>query len=217
MTKIMDAVMEHAGRAMLGMGQPDAVAATVATWNACVATLMSPEVTPAPRLNDAASLLWSLCSSRTICTAMMPDVPSLSFIGLVTRDDSGREIGIIAIPENWLRLFAVDPWLQLGAVMYSASRARDFWSGKLREIDIVTERRAKAHEAEFLRFALADESKKRFKATAYQGAVLAAFPSFPTDLEYESVPFDLARAQAKFGDYSDRGIQLPVGPAETRK
>lgn len=34
MTKIMDAVMEHAGRAMLAMGKPDAVAATVVTWNA---------------------------------------------------------------------------------------------------------------------------------------------------------------------------------------
>lgn len=211
MTKIVDAVMEHAGRIMLSGRKVDEVSATVATWDACVAGLMRPETTPDPRLNEAAKLLWVLCSSRTVCTAMT-EVPSLHFMGLIKDKTDGKDRGVVLIPLNWIKLFADDPWLQIGAVMYSASKARDFWNKKIsaskREFEDV-ERRAKAYEAEFLRIAIRDQSKKRFKATAYQGAVLGAFGSFPADLEYESKPFDLARAQAEFADYSERGIQAP--------
>ncbi len=211
MTRIVDAVMEHAGRIMLGRAKVDEVSATVATWDACVAGLMRPETTPDPRLNDVAKLLWVLCSSRTVCTAMT-EVPSLHFMGLIKDKTDGKDRGVVLIPLNWIKLFSVDPWLQLGAVMYSASKARDFWNKKIADEagGLEVERRAKAYEAEFLRLAIRDQSKKRFKATAYQGAVLGAFGSFPSDLEYESKPFDLERAQAEFADYSERGIQAPA-------
>ena len=211
MTRIVDAVMEHAGRIMLGRAKVDEVSATVATWDACVAGLMRPETTPDPRLNDVAKLLWVLCSSRTVCTAMT-EVPSLHFMGLIKNRADGKDRGVVLIPLNWVKLFSVDPWLQLGAVMYSASKARDFWNKKITDeaSGLEVERRAKAYEAEFLRLAIRDQSKKRFKATAYQGAVLGAFGSFPPDLEYESKPFDLVRAQAEFADYSERGIEAPT-------
>jgi len=204
-TKIMDGVMLLAGKALVNAG-PDVASVIVATWNACVGALRDPSVVPDKRINDLAGLLWTLVSSRTVCTAMIAGVPTLSFMAL---ERGSRQVALIAIPEDWVAHFAKDPWMQLGATVYSASKARDYWSGRVATRDV--NQRAMAFEAILLRLAAADESEAQpFKPNEYQAKVLAAFPSLPAAFDYEPEPFDLESAKRRFDDFSERGIQAPT-------
>lgn len=205
MTKIMDSVMALAGYSLMGI-KPDVASAIVATWDACLGALCDRNVMPDPKLNRLATMSWTLVHSRVVSTAMIPGVPTLAFMGLVRGE---KQIGVIAIPEDWLRQFATDPWMQLGAIVYSTSKARDLWADKL--LDGRVEERAKAFEARFLRLAVSDASTSRpFKPNDYQTKVLTAFPAFPEEIDYEPEPFDLARARARFEDFSERGIRDPA-------
>lgn len=211
MTKIMDAVMQLAGIALLSddVQRKPQEAVFVATWDACLGALRDPAITPDARLNELATLCWRLVSSRTVSTVMIETVKQVSFAVVGTVENKP---GIIILPKNWPVLFAKEPWMQLGAVVYAASQARDFWNNRLLGHAAEAERRGKAYEAILLRMAARDESAKwPFAQNAYQIEVTEEFADFPQDLVYEGLDFDLGRASALFSDFSRRGIVAPTG------
>lgn len=209
MTRIMDAIMGVAGRTIMPKGPGvTPVEVVVATWDACLLALIDPATTPEGRLNKLAGLMWELVSSRVVTTAMTDEVKTITFAA-VSRND--KFAGLVLIPENWIRLFAVDSWMQACAITHVSSKACDLWSGRLMAADV--ERRARAYESVLLGLAAKDESvTRKFEANDYQRKVIADFASgIPEGLLYTSCPFDVTRAKAEFVSYDGNEIQVPSG------
>lgn len=73
-------------------------------------------------------------------------VPSLSFWG----EQRGVEsIGMVLAPEDFYIRVLEDPYMQLGALVFNASKARDYYNGILADFNAL-QQRAYAYEAEYL-------------------------------------------------------------------
>ena len=103
--------------------------------------------------------------------------------------------------------------MQLGSAVFVNSQVRDYWNSLVFDREKIMAR-AKAHEAEYLR--LVRNQSKAFggdwKPNEYQGEVLAEYPSFPPELEYDSLPFSLTRARELFASASPVGLREPDDP-----
>jgi hypothetical protein len=211
MTQIMDAIMATAGRTLLDREEEgntlDPAAVLTATWDACLCALSEPKATPDTHLNRLAGLMWQLCGSRTVTTAATDEVKTISFLAM---NEDEKLVGAVLIPDNWVKMFAVEPWMQLGAIVHTASKARDFWNGRI--LDVNVERRARAFEYLALALAVKDTSASRkFAANDYQKKVLAEFEAgVPKGLLGDSRPFDLERARAAFRSFSKLEIRPPL-------
>jgi hypothetical protein len=179
---------------------------TETAFTSMVAALSNSLLFQSEAVNSACRGLWDLVGSRVVEFTVTPggQLESLHFLGIERANGSYQ--GAIVAPRCWPKMVVSDPWMQLGATVFMASKARDFWNAKLRDAPIVVER-AKAHEAEFLRLAMRDAT---FSPTEYQLEVLNAFPaSIPQALRYDSESFSLERAKRMFVSFSHRQFRDP--------
>lgn len=175
-----------------------------------VGMLANPAEVPLPAINDLAGLMWRLVGSHTteVAGTDMPQVTSLAFLGMVWPAKKMSQ-GVFLFPLGYSKTLLNDTWMQLGGVVYNASKARDLWNGKLADHANVM-KRAAAYEAQFLRYAL---TQPGFTPNGYQQGVLDENTvDMPPELAYTSRPFDLDRAQREFKSYSGFPIMQPTPP-----
>lgn len=95
------------------------------------------------------------------------DVPSLTMAVL----GKGNMIaGLIIAPYNWVEMCNDNPPCQLGAVIFCASQAADFYNGRLSE---EIKKRGEAYEAEYLK---GIRNMPGLELTDYQRYVVNNFP-----------------------------------------
>ena len=138
-------------------------------------------------INDLMGIVWDIIGRRIVPAAVGPTAtPSMAVHGYKA---------IILLPQTWPAMMAQDPIMQVGAMVFVGSQARDFHRGLIRSIagSEMAKMRAKAYEAEYLKTCLSlSIGSPTFNE--YQREVLAMFPNGLTsrpDLAYESGRFQL--------------------------
>jgi hypothetical protein len=141
------------------------------------------------------SLFWKLVGNRICPASIQPDVSTLSFWceipGGADPDKRARQmIATIICPSNWCDMLRADRYMQLGALVFQASKAKDYWNLKIPGITCTEEafqERAYSYEAEFL------NTISVFSPNSYQKQVLTKYPqglrSVRRGLHYTSRPF----------------------------
>lgn len=142
---------------------------------------------PNPRINDLMRLVWDLIGHRAVPAVIGPvPSPAMGVAG---------GTGMVLLPANWPLMMTRDPLMQVGAMVFVGSQARDFYRGLIRtEADSETiRRRAHGYEAEYLKTLYT--LNPALVLNNYQKGVVAEFPNgLPTDLAYDSGEFKMVRA-----------------------
>lgn len=154
-----------------------------------------------PRIRRLCQLAWDLYGNRLVLTAIGPRVSSLYFMvgkGKTTASSFARPnltassiprgtyFATVFKPHHWVDLVKENPQLQLGALVYTASKCADFYRSPddMQQIDII-ETRARAYEAQYLLSVPASQ----LQLTPHQEDVLRAFPkglqSLAAGIDYE--------------------------------
>lgn len=134
---------------------------------------------PFPRINILMSLFWRLVGNKISPVVMGSSVPTMSF-WCELRD--GKSMAVIMCPQNWHEQLASDPHMQMGALVFAASQAKDYWNHKfipLPDEDIAQKKkevfqRAWSNEAELLHYF--QRTAPNFKPNEYQQKVIAEYP-----------------------------------------
>ena len=130
---------------------------------------------PIPSINKLMTLFWKLVGNK-ICPVASTNVPTISFWCEIQRKNNiPKSIAVILLPPNWHDLLIADPFLQMGAIVFVASQAKDYWNGKfgpLTKKEILI--RAASNEAELLHFF--KRTAPKFIANEYQQQILEKFP-----------------------------------------
>jgi hypothetical protein len=136
------------------------------------------------------ALFWELVGNR-ICPTAISFVPTLSFWA-EARD--GELIAFILCPQNWVQMVKADPIMQLGGLVFNASKAKDYWNQKvpgLTDTDEDSMERCWSYEAEYLNYVSA--LKPSFAPNDYQKKVMDKYPnglrSARPGVHYHSRPF----------------------------
>lgn len=134
--------------------------------------MMNPSHLPLPAINSLMRLFWRLVGNKIVPSAM-GQVPTVSFLAEIRQYKS---VGMVICPEDWLDKVQQDPYYQMGALVYVASQAKDYWNHKFvpnskKEIFA----RAYSYEAEWLHF-LAATDPAGFQPNAYQQKLMAEYP-----------------------------------------
>ena len=147
---------------------------------------------PNPELRKFGALVWDIVGNRVVPVGVGPNVPTVSFAGY----KQGPVVhGIILLPPFWNKMIKEDPVMQLGAVVYSGSKAIDFYNNV---IDAGTlDPRAELYESEYLR--TVKQIAPDYEFNAYQKKVIAKYPAGldsegAASLKYESKPFFVPQA-----------------------
>jgi hypothetical protein len=157
-------------------------------FTALVAEMKKPESIPLPNINKLMDLYWNLVGNKICPTAITDSVPSLSFWGEMKDLDS---VAFILAPPNWLHQLCENPSMQLGALIFTASQARDYWNNLMPSEEKFMRQRAWAYESEFLHYW--QEQNKDWKPNEYQANVMKEYPKgIDTDssLQYQSRKYD---------------------------
>lgn len=171
------------------------------TFTELVDRLRNPQIVKCPPINDLMTLLWRLVGNNICPASIMPVIPSLSFWGEI-RGSGGVEtwFATIICPGKWMEMLKEDIYMQLGAMVFNASKARDYWNRKLpgynaTEKDILE--RSYTYETEFLNYLKREDPA--FTPNKYQSQVLEKFPqglaSARPGLHYEGRPFPTRREE----------------------
>jgi hypothetical protein len=104
---------------------------------------------------------------REYVVLTMGDVPSLT-MAVLGKDN--MIAGLIVAPYNWIEMCDQDPPCQLGAIIFCASQAADFYNGRLSE---EIKKRGEAYEAEYLK---GIRDMPGLKLNDYQRHVVKSFP-----------------------------------------
>jgi hypothetical protein len=163
---------------------------------AIVDMLRRPEITPNHRINELAALAWELIRHNMIPFSLGP----VSEVHFAAEVSSEFQKAVIICPMEFAKRVKVNVIYSMGAIVYVASQARDYYNGKFvrfheetgKWLDCrkeVTER-ARAYESEFLH--AIECMAIGYAFNDYQEEVMRQFPgglaSRPR-LIYESKPF----------------------------
>jgi len=167
------------------------------TFTELVDSLRNPDSMKNPAINELARLLWRLVGNRIVPSSVMPGIPTMSFWCEIKK---GEMFATIICPLDWPQRLKDDPYMQMGAMVFNASRARDYWNHRIIDITDTKEEqydRAMAFEAELLCYF--QQHTTDFVPNEYQKQVLEKFPaglaSAPPGLVYESRPFPDGQAE----------------------
>lgn len=148
---------------------------------------------PNPTIRDIMAMTWDLVGNQITPVVMGPDVPTLTFAVMGTRL---KPKAMIFMPHNWLQMIGhqlpSSSIYQMGALVFVGSQAVDFYNGKFFEEPRDAEKRARAHEAEYL--ITTDYLPGTIGFNDYQKGVIDEYPkglSTPSiqPLLYKSKPF----------------------------
>jgi len=168
------------------------------TFTELVDRLRNPQTFPNPRINGLMSIFWRLVGNHIVPSSVMPSIPTMSFWCEVK---NGTDMmATIICPADWPQRLQKEPHMQMGAMVYNASKAQDYWNLRipgLNEDQKDNHFRAMAWESELYRQFLKDDPG--FTPNEYQQTVLEKFPNGLDSedakvLVYESRPFPEGRA-----------------------
>ena len=119
------------------------------------------------------NLFYQLVGSKVTPVAMTDGVSTLGFY---CEKRNGNSLGVVFMPTLWSDMLRETPFVQMGAMVFVASQAKDYWNNKFGVDDkqIILDR-ACAFEAEFLHYLLCQTDRK-FEPTDYQKQILSKFP-----------------------------------------
>ena len=164
----------------------------IAFFDAGVDTLRNPGTFPNQQINELMTLFWRLVGNKITPTVLHTGIPGLAFWGEVRGVES---MGMVFVPQTYAELCVDDPAMQLGALVFTASQARDFYNGRQAVTDEV-KARAYAYEGEFLKTLI--ETAPAFTPNEYQRRVLIQFADgIETNyrkLKYQSMPFVMSKS-----------------------
>lgn len=126
---------------------------------------------PNPDLRTLMAMVWDIVGNRVVPIALGPEVPSLTFGAMGSKE---KPDGIIFIPHNWEAMIEEDPVCQLGALVFVGSQAVDFYNGRIAIDPKALMDRARANEAEYL--VTIRESAPDHKMNDWQKKMLEEFP-----------------------------------------
>lgn len=123
-------------------------------------------------INDLMSLFWRLVGNKVCPAAISDSVPSLSFYCEIR---ANKSMAVIICPEKWHDMLIADAHYQMGAMVFAASQAKDYWNNKfIVEKKEIIEKRAYSFEAELLNFFA--KTVVGFKPNDYQKHVIEKYP-----------------------------------------
>lgn len=144
-----------------------------------------------PRIHDLGKLFYDLVGFRVTPVWLGPEVQAVNFWAEVPRN--GKPFACVLCPHNWLSMIQSSPIMQLGAVTFAASQARDFYNEKLEDKEGVRSR-SRAFESELLRCFCRHKVITPEMLNSHQRKLLEEFPngldSLNSALWYESRPFN---------------------------
>lgn len=145
---------------------------------------------PLPTVNKLMTLLWRIVGNKIAPVAMNPKIPTLSFWCEIQRN---RSLAVIMIPDNWHDMLVEDSHMQMGALVFAASQAKDYWNHKFAPTTISKQEihdRAWSSEAELLHFFA--RTAPDFHANAYQNKIMERYPNgiLSVDTHYEGREYD---------------------------
>lgn len=135
--------------------------------------MMNPSHLSLPSINILMRLFWRLVGNKVVPSAM-GGVPTVSFLAEVRQ---GKSVGMVICPIDWLERIQQDPYYQMGALIYVASQAKDYWNHKFvpgSKKEILA--RAYSCEAEFLHF-LKTTDPVGFVPNPYQQKIMDEYPN----------------------------------------
>ena len=121
-------------------------------------------------INDLMALFWDLVGNK-VCPAAMANVPTLSFWCEIHNNKSAA---FVIMPENWHDMLVENPHYQMGAMVFAASHAKDYWNEKYVQGEKGVLQRAYSFESELLHYFKANV--EGFKPNEYQTKIMAKFP-----------------------------------------
>lgn len=148
--------------------------------------LKNPRAMPILAINELMALCWNVVGSRTVQFATGP-FPTLGFS---FQEMPSVKTPVIASPTDWFLRIKKDPFYQIGAVVNTASKVRDYWNGhyKLDYLQGIM-MRAAAYEVEYLKWLTVTEHPD-YQLDEYQRGIMEALPnglnSLPNELIYTS-------------------------------
>jgi hypothetical protein len=145
-----------------------------------------------PVVKDACDLLWQLVGSKITPAAATNAVNSIHFFVESKDKEFKTARAMILLPENFARMSVSNPPFYMGGLVYTASKAKDYWNLKIADEKAV-EQRAHSMEAEFLHTVIRDYPQIESGLTPYQRKILEKYPEgieSALDVHYKTRPFD---------------------------
>lgn len=136
---------------------------------------------PLPRINTLMSLFWRLVGNKISPVVMSVDggPPTLGFWCEI-RDN--KSMAVVMCPKDWDRQLQTGPLMQMEALVFAASQAKDYWNHKfipmpwenVAQNKKEVHERAYSNEAELLHYF--QRTVPNFTPNEYQQKVMADFP-----------------------------------------
>lgn len=144
-------------------------------------------------VKDALDLLWDLVGHKVVPIAATNAVASMHFFAEGKSPDFSDSRAFILLPESYPVMVATDSPMQVGAMVFIASKCKDYWNRKL---DSNTEKRAFSMESQILQdlFEEFPQLEERGYPNEYQKRVLKKYPEgieSALDAHYKTRPFDV--------------------------
>jgi hypothetical protein len=102
---------------------------------------------PNSAIRDLMAMVWDIVGHRIVPTGMGPNVPCLTLAAVGPKE---LPQAIIFIPPTWVTMIRENPIYQLGGLVFVGSQAVDFYNGRIVNEPRDAQKRARAHEAEYL-------------------------------------------------------------------
>lgn len=144
-------------------------------------------------VKDALDLLWDLVGNKVTPVAATNAVASMHFFAEGKSPDFSDSRAFILLPESYPMMVMADGPMQMGAMVFIASKCKDYWNRKL---DDKTEKRAYSMEAQILKdlFEEYPQLEERGYPNEYQKRVLKKYPEgieSALDAHYKTRLFDV--------------------------
>lgn len=132
---------------------------------------------PHPKITELMSLFFNLVGNKITPAAVIGAKGTSIYFYFEIQP--GLRAAAVVVPANWLELVRENPRFQCGAMIYTASKAQDYYNDQLGR-DLM-QQRGMAYEAEYLK--VVQTEAPSYQMNEYQQKVLAAFPEGLSSLE----------------------------------
>lgn len=144
-----------------------------------VDALRNPVLMPVESISNLMKLFWHLVGQKITPAAQVEGIPSLSFFVEI---ENGKHVAMVMLPPHWLEHVAKNVHEQMGAIVYCASQAKDYYNAKIFDKEAVLTRAA-CYEAELMNYF--KTHAKDWHKTPYQEDLMKRFPNGLADLKEE--------------------------------
>ena len=128
---------------------------------------------PCGVLRMTTDLFYNLVGKQITPCAISPSAQGgIHF--MVVGKSKDELVAVVVVPPNWAELVKQDRKMQMGGVVYTASKAKDFATGGFQSDPEGVEKRAKQHEAAYLHSLR--EIDPDWTPNEYQRRVMMQFP-----------------------------------------